>query len=255
MREQFQLWKMTRPQVEIALEKGWDTAVATFGATEQHGLHLPLGTDWLWGEELGARITQGLGDALQVPAVRIGCSDHHMDFAGSLTYSAETFFFIVNDICQSLARHGFKNIALIPTHGGNFGPIGAAAERIRPTLPDVNIIAGSDLYTFMDILFGVANQFGISPSHTGAHAGENETSMILALYPDLVDSERAEAGYVGDHLKLAERIFSDGFKGVTPNGVLGDPAGAKAEHGEAYLNALTDALVDFIKAARSSSAS
>ena len=84
MAQKTYLFEMTRPEIETALAAGRNTAVATFGATEQHGLHLPMGTDSLWGEELGTRVTQTLGDALQVPGVRIGRSEHHMDFAGSL---------------------------------------------------------------------------------------------------------------------------------------------------------------------------
>ncbi|MFQ5407908.1 MAG: creatininase family protein [Anaerolineales bacterium] len=250
MVDNIKLWEMTRPQVEAALADGYTTAVATFGATEQHGLHLPLGTDWLWGEELGFHVARALGNALLMPAVRIGRSEHHMDFAGSLTYSEDTFNGIVRDICQSLARHGFREIVLLPTHGGNFKPVGAAAANIRPALPEVNIISYDDLIAFTRSMFDVAARYGFTPEHTGAHAGENETSLILALYPDLVDTASAQAGYVGDPIKLAERIFAAGFKSVTPNGVLGDPAGARAAHGEAYLEALTQDVVEFVRAQR-----
>lgn len=242
-----QLFEMTRPEVEAALAAGFDTAVATFGATEQHGRHLPLGTDAIWGEALGLRVTRALGNALQVPGVRIGRSEHHMDFPGSLTYGETTFNGIVADICHSLARHGFKRIVLIPTHGGNFRPLGAAAELVRPQLPAVQIIAYSDLAGFMDAIFAVAERYGFSRGHTGGHAGENETSLILALRPDLVDLENAEAGYIDDPMKVAGFIMRDGFKSVTPNGVLGNPQGAAGEIGEAYLQALTDLLVAFVQ--------
>ena len=249
MTKKHQLFEMTRPEIEQALAAGYDTAVATFGSTEQHGLHLPMGTDSIWGEVLGARVTAALGKALQVPGVRIGCSEHHMDFAGSLTFSNETFTQVVSDICHSLARHGFRQIVLIPTHGGNFGPIGQAAEIIRPQLPNVKLIAFSDLVKFVEVIFAIGQAHNISPEHAGAHAGENETSMILALRPDLVDMDQAEPGFVGDHLSLAPTIMTDGFKGVTENGVLGDPREAKAEVGEAYLQAMTDLIVDFVRQA------
>jgi creatinine amidohydrolase len=246
MTKKNKLHEMTRPEVETALASGIDTAVATFGATEQHGLHLPLATDFLWGEEIGFRVAKELGNAVQIPGLRIGCSEHHMDFAGSLTLSLDTFIAVVSDTCHSLARHGFKNIVLLPTHGGNFNPIGKAAQQIRPQLPHTNIIAYSNLMPFMDAMFAVAKQYGFSPAHTGAHAGENETSMILALRPDLVHMDKAEAGYVGDHLALADSIMRDGFKGVTKNGVLGDPTGARADIGEAYLQAITNLFVAYV---------
>ncbi len=239
-----QIFEMTRPEIEDAIANGMDTVVATFGATEQHGLHLPMGTDSLWGEELGLRVTKALGNALQVPGLRIGCSEHHMDFAGSLTLSLETFVAVVSDTCHSLARHGFKNIVLIPTHGGNFGALGMAAEQIQATLPNTHLIACNDLTRFMHTIWEVGARYKFSAEHVGAHAGENETSMILAVRPDLVHMDKAEAGYVGDHLAIVDKIMNEGFKGVAANGVLGNPAGAKSEVGEAYLEALTTLIVE-----------
>ena len=243
------LYEMTRPEVEAALVRGVDTAVCTFGSTEQHGLHLPMGTDSLWGEVLGQRVTEALGNALQVPGLRIGCSDHHMDFAGSLTLREETFFQIVQDICHSLARHDFKRIVLLPTHGGNFRPIGKAAALIQPQLPGVKLVAYSDLAAFVEAVYAVGEAAGIAAERVGAHAGEHETSMILALRPDLVAMSQAEAGFVGDHLGLATTIFEKGFREVTENGVLGDPREATAELGERYMQAMTQLLVDFINQA------
>ena len=245
MRKRF-LYEMTRPEVEMALANGVDTAVATFGSTEQHGLHLPLGTDSLWGEELGRRVTEVLGKAVQVPGLRIGCSEHHMDFAGSLTLSEETFIRVVSETCHSLARHGFKRIVLIPTHGGNFRPIGKAAELIQGQLPDVKLIAYSDLVAFVEAVYAVGEAAGIAAERVGAHAGEHESSMILALRPELVDMAQAEPGFVGDHLGLASTIFEKGFRAVTANGVLGDPGEATAELGERYLQVMTQLMVDFV---------
>ena len=249
MADKLQIFEMTRPEIEAALAAGVDTAVATFGSTEQHGLHLPMGTDSIWGEDLGTRVTKALGNALQVPGLRIGCSEHHMDFAGSLTLSLDTFIQVVSDTCHSVARHGFKNIVLIPTHGGNFRPIAQAATTIRPTLPDITIIDYSDLFAFTDVLFEVGARYGFTPEYSGAHAGENETSMILYLRPELVNMDVAEAGYIGDMKSIADTIINDGFIGVTANGVLGNPAGARADIGEAYMQAMTDDIVAKVRAA------
>jgi creatinine amidohydrolase len=243
------LYEMTRPEVEAALASGVETAVATFGSTEQHGLHLPLGTDSIWGEELGRRVTEALGKAVQVPGLRIGCSEHHMDFSGSLTLSEATFIQVVSEICHSLARHGFLRIVLIPTHGGNFRPIGKAAELIQPQLPEVKLIAYSDLAAFVEAVYAVGEAAGIAAERVGAHAGENETSMILALRPDLVAMAQARPGFVGDHLALATTIFEKGFRAVTENGVLGDPREATAELGERYLQVMTQLMVTFVNQA------
>ena len=145
-----------------------------------------------------------------------------------------------------MAHHGFKRIVLIPTHGGNFAPLGAAAKLVEPDLPNVEIIAYSELFPFVEVLYEVAARFGFSPEHTGAHAGENETSMILALRPELVHMDKAEAGFMGDPIKAAGVLFKHGFKAVSENGVLGNPEGATAEIGEAYLEAITNYFVEFV---------
>jgi len=221
MKQHYTIFDLTRPEIEAVLASGVDTAVATFGSTEQHGLHLPMGTDSIWGEELGARVTQGLGNALQVPGLRIGCSEHHMEFVGSLTLSLETFCAVVEDTCASLVRHGFQHIVLLPTHGGNF-----------------------------DVLFTVGARYGFTPEYSGGHAGENETSIILALRPELVNMDVAEAGFIGPMTGTFEKIMAEGFKAVTENGVLGNPNGARADIGEAYLDAITEDVIRFVKEKR-----
>jgi creatinine amidohydrolase len=246
--QKINLFEMTRPEVEQAIAAGVDTVVVPLGSTEQHGLHLPLGTDAIWGEAIGDRVARALGNALLAPGITIGCSEHHMDFAGSLTLSKETFSAVVADVCRSLAHHGFGHIALIPTHGGNFAPLAKAVKAIRPELSGVNLIAYTDLMGFMDEIFRVGKALEVTPEQVGGHSGEFETSLMLSVRPDLVAMDEAQPGYVGDQLSIAALVFEKGFRAATENGVLGDPSDASAANGGVYLAALTDLLVDFIKA-------
>ncbi len=241
------LFEMTRPEVEQAIADGIDTVIITVGSTEQHGLHLPLGTDAIWGEALGDRVADALGNALLAPGLRIGCSEHHMDFAGSLTLSQETFVQVVADLCRSLAHHGFGHIVLLPTHGGNFAPLARAVEAIRSELPEVNLIAFTDLLGFMNEIFRVGKARNVMPEQAGAHSGEFETSLMLTVSPELVAMDKAQPGYVGDQVSIAAVVFEKGFRAVTENGVLGDPRDASAANGEAYLAAMTDLVVRFIE--------
>jgi len=241
------LFEMTRPEVEQAIADGIDTVIITVGSTEQHGLHLPLGTDAIWGEALGDRVADALGNALLAPGLRIGCSEHHMDFAGSLTLSQETFVQVVADLCRSLAHHGFGHIVLLPTHGGNFAPLARAVEAIRSELPGVNLIAFTDLLGFMNEIFRVGKARNVMPEQAGAHSGEFETSLMLTVSPELVAMDKAQPGYVGDQVSIAAVVFEKGFRAVTENGVLGDPRDASAANGEAYLAAMTDLVVRFIE--------
>lgn len=248
--DKYKLAEMNWPEVEEALRQGVDTVVVTFGSTEQHGLHLPLATDFLWGEELGERVARRLGNALVAPGLRIGCSEHHMTFPGSVTLRKETFIEVVIDYCRSLARHGFRDIVLIPSHGGNFAPLAEAVQRIAGHLPDANIIAYTDLMELMGATVPTSTEHGVTPEEAGGHAGEFETSLMLALRPDLVVMDQAQAGYVGDMQHAASIVFEQGFRALTENGVLGDPAKANAASGEAYLDVLTELLVAYVEACR-----
>lgn len=244
------MMEMTWPEIASALGAGCDTVIVTLGAVEQHGPHLPLGTDAYLGEDLGERIARKLGDALLAPALRLGCSQHHMSFPGSFTLRTEVFDEVLADYCYSLSHHSIRHVALIPTHGGNFAPLAKIVAQLRPKFPQLNIIAYTDLTAMMQVAAGVAARFGVSPGAMGAHAGQWETSVILALRPDLVALDQAKAGYTGELHAVANRLFAEGFKAVTENGVMGDPAGATAAAGEMYQEAMAEAVVDYIRTQR-----
>src|SRR5690242_6752687 len=122
---------LTWPEVREQIAAGRDTVVIAFGATEQHGPHLPLATDALLGDRL-ARLVADRLDAFLAPTVRLGVSAHHLGFPGTLSVSEETFAGIVGDLVRSLAAGGFARAVLVPTHGGNFAPLAAALERLGP---------------------------------------------------------------------------------------------------------------------------
>jgi creatinine amidohydrolase/Fe(II)-dependent formamide hydrolase-like protein len=100
--------------------------VVPFGAVEQHGAHLPLDTDAVLADRLGPLLAERL-DGLCAPTMRIGCSQHHLAFPGTLSLRRETLQRAVHDLIDSLARHGFRRIVLFATHGGNEGPLQDAA--------------------------------------------------------------------------------------------------------------------------------
>src|SRR5437763_10374968 len=102
---------MAWPEVRAEQERGRDTVVMAFGATEQHGPHMPLATDALIGDHLARRVADRL-DAFVAPTVRVGCSSHHLAFAGTLSVSDDTFAGVVGDLVTSLARGGFRRAVL-----------------------------------------------------------------------------------------------------------------------------------------------
>jgi creatinine amidohydrolase len=235
------LERMTWPEVRAEVEGGRDTVLVPFGAVEQHGPHLPLGTDAMFGDEIGRAAAERL-NAFLAPTIRVGCSHHHLAFAGTISLEEETFQRVVGDIVKALAAHGFKRIVLLPTHGGNFQPLGEALARVGP-LEGVKVIAFTDVRVLASATIGVGAELGITPAEGGIHAGEWETSMMLALRPELVSMERAEPGYVGDLASGLERFFNEGVHVLADNGVFGDPRRASATAGEKYIERLVDQVV------------
>jgi creatinine amidohydrolase len=239
------LYTISWPEVKAEIEAGRDTIVLAFGAVEQHGHHLPFGTDSIFGDELGRAVAERL-DAFHAPTVRVGCSRHHLAFPGTMSVEDETFHAVVGDIVRGWARHGFKRIVLLPTHGGNFQPLAAAIERLGP-LEGVKVIGITDLSVLVSATLGAGAELGVPAAEGGLHGGEWETSMMLAIDPDLVRMERAVAGYTGDLESGLERFLDEGVDGLTETGVIGDPAKASAEHGRVYIERLVQLTVELIE--------
>jgi creatinine amidohydrolase len=229
------------PDIQRELEGGRDTVVVAFGATEQHGPHLPLGTDALLGDHLARLVAERL-NAFVAPTVRVGCSEHHLGFPGTLSLSAQTFHSVVADLVGSLARGGFGRAVLIPTHGGNFAPLAAAVDELGP-VEGIEVAALTDIAVLMAIATQAAEEHGVPLGEAGLHAGEWETSMLLATHPQLVRGDRMEAGFTGPLQEALERMLSAGVRAVSANGVIGDPARASAEHGARYWHTVLDAVL------------
>jgi creatinine amidohydrolase len=235
--------RLTWAEIKDEIQNGRDTVVVPFGSTEQHGRHLPLGTDAVLGDEIGWGLAQRLG-AFVAPTVRFGCSEHHLAFSGTISLGAETFSSIVADVVASLSVHGFRRIVLIPTHGGNFKPLADAVAKIQPAA-GVRIIAFTDLGGLVGAASESSKAFGVNAAKSGAHSGEWETSLMLALRPDQVKMDRANLGFTGELSEITEKVF-DGIQHLDPNGVLGDPRPASAEAGKKYLADIIEFLYRWV---------
>lgn len=241
---------MTSPEIGEAIKKGVDTAVFAVGSNEQHGPVLAVRTDTVLGDVLSLSVAKKLGKAHKYPTVNFGCSEHHMKFPGTLTLRKETLQNVLKDITKSLARHGYKRIVILPSHGGNFGPIQEISTELKSMNPGAKIITYTDLTGFVEYLTKTSEKFGISSEDSGAHAGESEVSMMLYANPDGVRTNKIPEGkgYLGAFDDAAtEKIFREGIGGLSPIGVLGDPTEASKEHGEAYIDAIATAMVEYIK--------
>ena len=242
--------EMTWPQVKAAIVNGKDTAILACGAIEQHGPHLPTGTDTYLGTAIALRAAEIAGNALVAPTLRPGLSEHHMHFPGSFTVSPETFVAMLRDYCKSLARQGFKRVIVFASHGGNADMMRAHIPEIARALNDqceVRLSEGGPGET--NKMVELARSHDVARGQAGAHAGFVETSMGLAAFPSLVDMSNAEAGRSDDAFFEPENIrtsqlesFLHGIQSQAPNGVLGDPDGSSAQVGSQLIEIAATAL-------------
>ena len=229
--------RLTWPDVEARIAAGARRVIICAASSEQHGPQLPEATDALLGAATAERLARRLGDTLVAPVIRPGCSEHHMAFAGSLTISAALLMDILDAYVDGLRRHGFDSFVVFSSHGGNFGVL----EEWNRTRPKPGAVVISDLRAFSDVLLDVARRHGRNDGEL-VHAEYCETSMMLAVHPDLVHPERSRPGYTGQ--LEPERLFREGMRGISANGVLGNPVGADAAVGEELFEALTGWLAE-----------
>lgn len=197
------------------------------GSTEQHGPHLPLGTDTDVAVALADRLAAARPDVAVAPALPYGSAGEHAGFPGTLSIGAEALERVVVELVRS--ADAFAGVVVVSGHGGNLAPLRAAEATAAAE--------GRRLLVW-------------SPSIPGgdAHAGRTETSLLLHLRPHAVDLDAAEAGDTTPLRDLLPRLQAEGVAAVAPNGVLGDPAGASAAEGAALLGDLADRLVAAVAA-------
>jgi creatinine amidohydrolase len=219
-----------------ALDKEQAAVVLVIGAIEQHGAHLPVATDLMLGVATLTLAVARLDPSVQLwilPPLAYGRSVEHDGFAGTVTLSQETLTAFVRDIAASVAASGFRRLVLFNSHGGNVSVLETAARDAR---------RATGLMVFPFSMFRLGLDYPqISPHEAawGTHAGEWETSIMLALAPELVDTERAAEtrGYATfdrppEHLGLLGPIpFTWVTADISATGAIGDPSLAGVERG------------------------
>ncbi len=221
------------------------------GATEQHGRHLPLGTDSMILDAMAQRLdTLFHGQLLLLPCQPIGMSEHHMAFPGTLTLTHETLRRSVMDIVDSVIRHGFHRIVLLNGHGGNQAILSVLGEQIGQRWPKVECLTASWWAPAADRLKKLQD----GPIGSVGHACEFETSIMLAIAPDLVDMSLAEDDGIQHRVESMAFDMLHGpaatcyrpFNILSRGGVFGKPSLASSEKGRQILNEATKALHELI---------
>ena len=236
-------WK----EIEEGIAGGRRTALLALGSIEQHGPHLPLGTDRWIAEELARGLAARLEDAVAVPALAVGCASEHLDFPGTLHLSPTTLEAVLRDLIASLARHGFDRVFVFTAHGGNL----EALEDMRGRLEGEEGLPRVRIETELPIAAMQADSVAahaLEPSSAGPHAGEFETSLVAWLRPGAVRREALAPGRIVS-LEEGASLFYPSLRPNAESGVLGDPSHASADRGRDYLEAWLDLLETAYRAA------
>ena len=167
---------------------------------------------------------EALGDALVAPAISIGYSVGHLPMPGTVTISEETLIIVIREVVESLVHHGFTDVVMLVSHGGNYGAMRAIVPELRKTHPDVRFHARMDFESSMGKRKALYDELGVDEVRMGVHAAQGETSMMLAAHPDLVDMDRAVEGFTGDASIRWTAKVPPPMDEMSPTGILGDAA-------------------------------
>jgi creatinine amidohydrolase len=253
MPDEYHYGALTWPQVKAAAAAR-KVAVIPVAVLEDHGRHLPIDTDLLLCNAVCERAVAGAPDrAVLVPAINHGFTPHHMDFPGPITIGWQTFIQYGVDVCSSLAHHGFKRILIVNGHGSNTPFVDIIA---RLAVVNDGVTAAAVNYWNAPGVHEVAEGLRESDAIGGMnHACEFETSIYLALRPDLVDMSLAvrELSHRPTKNYWTDLVGGDGplvmmepWSALSQSGVMGDPTKASARKGEQLLAAAAAGIVELI---------
>ena len=229
-------YKLTADEI---MAKDPKLAIIPVGSIEQHGPHLPVMTDWAIAMELGRRVAEKT-DGFLLPALPVSTCREHMGKKGAVWMEPTTFYQMMTDIIMSLKTQGFQKVAILQCHGGIFIMTPLVRDlnaKFNPELMVVNV----DGCTFFDSLI----KEGICET-SELHAGEAETSQILAIAPETVHMDRA-VDFIPD-VPRPYLSYGSIFR-ASPSGVWGQPSHASAEKGEQILERCAELAVETMSSA------
>jgi creatinine amidohydrolase len=232
-------WELTQPEIAAQLKKN-PLVILPAGSVEQHGPHLPTGTDMFAANAIAAAVAERM-DGMVLPGPALGVTPLHMPFEGTLTLTPETYIRVVTETCASAAAHGARALLILNWHEGNIPSLAIAAE-------DLHRKHGMAVVT-VQACYVAADLYG--PECNGlTHGGEIEALAVLAHRPELVHLDRignssdVKHGSRMDKLRRTrsfQPVLTD-IRSIAPTGWYGTPQGATAERGATMLTRIADAI-------------
>eukprot|EP01047_Picozoa_sp_COSAG01_P075652 COSAG01_NODE_13028_length_1646_cov_3.340013_2_plen_311_part_00 len=228
------------------------TVLQPVASIEQHGPALPVRVDELLCTEVAhraaARTVAAGGKVVVAPCLYVGLAEHHLPFGGTLTLSVSTYKAVLKDLCASMVRQGFTRILLLNGHGGNETALKNISQELSTELEAC--VAFASYWTIPRVAAG----FGeiLTAQRNVQHAGEGESSMMLALRPELCDAEAlrtVQCPPTSKGMMDVRGVYRwQSFADYTETGCLGVPSAATADKGERMFEVAADAVADALLA-------
>jgi creatinine amidohydrolase len=222
----------------------FEVAVLPLGATEPHNLHLPYGTDTFQVQVVAERAAERAADTgarvVVLPAIPYGTETNQMHFPLAMNLNPRTLAAVITDLVESLATHGIRKCVLLNGHGGN--DLKWVLRELHRTSP---------VHLFLCNWYKIAaDRYREIFRDAGDHAGEMETSMVLAHFPELVALDQADAGAMArsrfDAVNCGWVEITRPWHLLTTNSGAGDPRPATAAKGNALTEVVVERLAGFL---------
>lgn len=232
---------LTQPEIATQFAKN-PLVLLPAGSVEQHGPHLPTGTDIFAANVISHAVAERM-DGLVLPASPLGVTPMHMPFEGTITLSPDTYMRVVKETCVSTAQHGARYLLVLNWHEGNIPSLAIAAESLHRDF-GMTVVTVQACYVAAELYGHECN--GLT------HGGEIEALAVLAHRPDLVHLDRID--YSSDHqhgrsmdklrrTRAYQPVLTD-IRSVAPTGWYGSPEHATVEKGQRMLNDIADAIAE-----------
>ncbi len=224
-------------------------AFLILGSCENHGDHLPFGSDSIFPLNLAKIISDDIvksnpssdHNCFILPVIPYGVSIHHNDFQMTMSLKFSTMISMIEDVLDSLAKNNIKKVVIINGHDGNIAPIEVASRNLKNRYPDM-IIACLESWW---ILVGQKNTNLFNVWGGLGHGGEAETSAMMAIRPDLVDIRSAPEQIIPNLPSDDIRLYWK-FSELTTTGATGAPKEASVQKGQEIIDILKRVVLDFI---------
>jgi creatinine amidohydrolase len=245
------LERLSWPEVRN-VASGESSVVIPVGSIEQHGPHLPLLVDAAIARLVSEAAARKVCDQISVivaPTLVYGLSEEHMGFPGTVTVCIKTFMDMAKEVVVSLTQHGFERFLFLNAHAGNIEALKLVARSVRKRHKCLVAVS-----SYWEIAYE-----GLLPLRRGrgggpSHGGEEETSLMLYLQPDLVDMSTATPNPIrwrspylsGDNVRDPQVAYGRLRTDIAPQGHNGDPTLASSANGELLFGAIVDGVARFL---------